>query len=117
MGVGVYPPVGMYIVPVVDDGQEDSHEHVEVDDQVDHEEDGEPALVVVGRHHDVRTVGGRDEDEQVPKRIRKIVEVRLTSNFCEVFVLRENNAMNDERGFFLFVFLSSCHTVKVLICT
>jgi hypothetical protein len=38
-------------------------------------------LPVVGRHDDVRTVRGRHEDEQIPKRICKVFEVGFASDF------------------------------------
>ncbi len=68
-------------LPIVDNGEENAHKHVEVDNEEDDEEEGEPPLVIVGGHHDVRAVGGRDQDEQVPEGIEEVVEVELAPDF------------------------------------
>ncbi len=81
------PVIHAGVLPIVDDGEKDAHKHVEVNNEEDDEEEGEPPLVIVGGHHDVRAVGGRDQDEQVPEGVEEVVEVGLAPDFREFLVL------------------------------
>ena len=76
-------------LPVIDDGEKDAHEHVEVDDEEDDEEEGEPPLVVVRGHHDVWAVGRRNQDEQVPEGVEEVVEVGLAPDLGKFLVLEK----------------------------
>lgn len=53
----------VFLVVVVDDGQEDGHEDVGVDEDVQDEEDGEDEAAVVRRHPAAEKQKAKHEDE------------------------------------------------------
>ena len=59
------PYLQILLVVVVDDGQEDGHEDVGVDEDVQDEEDGEDVAVVVRRHPANKKQKTQQADKQV----------------------------------------------------
>ena len=62
-------------LPIVYDGQKDSHEHVEVETQEEDEEEGVALVAVVSRHHHIRAVGAGNKHIQVPEGVSKVCKV------------------------------------------
>ena len=65
---------------VVDDCQKDTHENIEVDDQVANEEERKVAVLRQSWHHDIRMICGGDQDIHVPEAFEKVAEIVFFAN-------------------------------------
>ena len=55
------------------------------------------AYLIIGRHHDIRTVGSCHQNIQIPEGVKEVGEIWISINFLEVPVFEELESHNREQ--------------------